>query len=109
MTHHHHCEHDSCKSEKDCACCNGTCSHHHHHHHTQDFAHELLEMADEAWMEVLKEKIMQQIESSDGKHLDELAKLVCDSNKTRWKNKLGANKSVSEFREKISEHFGSES
>lgn len=107
--HHHHC----CHGEGECCC------HHDHHHdscchessccesdeHPQDFAGELLELADAAWMELLKDKIKEQIEASSGKHLDQLAKLVTSSNKVRWENKMASKRVSSEFREKLCDYF----
>lgn len=121
----HHCHHDhenqkdsccsqgseskhSCSDSCCCCCCHDSCGTSCHHHHDKDFSHELLELADEAWMEILKDKIKQQIISSSGKNLDKLAKLVSDANQKRWQNKLGVNKVVSDFKEKIAEHFGKE-
>ncbi len=62
-------------------------------------------MADEAWMEVLKEKIKEEIIASHSKHLDKLAKLVADANSERWKEKLALQKNSNDFKEKISEFF----
>ena len=107
--HHHGCATSAHESHDHhhCCCCEGTCTHH-HHHEGQDFAHQLLEMADEAWMEVLKDKIKQQIVATYGKNLDKLAKIVSDSNRMRWKNKLGLNKNINEFKVKIAQHFEQE-
>jgi hypothetical protein len=106
MTHDHE-EHDHC--------CHG---HHHHHHHDDEcchehhhdhehggFAEQLLELADEAWMEVLKEKIKKHIESGDGKNLDELAKLVSDANHQRWSSKLAENNTKHNFKDKLENFF----
>lgn len=107
MSHHHHChEHEG----ESCSCCQGTCSHGHHHHdhdHEEqgDFAHLLLEMADEAWMEVLKEKIKEQIVATSGPHLTELAKLVADSNKMRWKHKMASQKACADYTQKMHDYF----
>jgi hypothetical protein len=64
-----------------------------------------LEIADEAWMEILKDKIKEQILSSSGAHLDELAKIVSESNRDRWKHKIATNAVVNEYREKFSSFF----
>jgi hypothetical protein len=108
---HHHC--DTCSHEaSECSCCchDHTCStehdHHHHHHHHEDFSTQLLSIADEAWMEILKEKIKDQIRSSNGKHLDDLAKMVAEYNETRWKNKMSAQHTIGDFRNKVSSFFG---
>lgn len=46
----------------------------------------LLAMADEAWLEVLKEKIKELIRSHDSK-IDELAQVVAETNRNRWHEK----------------------
>lgn len=93
-----------CHSEHEHSCC-----HHEHeehqYHHEGEFAEQLLEMADEAWMEVLKEKIKQQIITTSGQHLDNLAKLVAESNKDRWKHKLSSHKVCQDYKEKLAEFF----
>ncbi len=89
--HHHHHGHDEC------------CSHSHEEHCEEhsDFACDLLELADEAWMCLLKDKIKEQILATNGKHLDELAKLVTESNHSRWKLKMAKKANVEAFREKL--------
>lgn len=127
MSHHHHSHghghHESCSAhgehEDSCCCqhhhfcsscgqCNcgcqsgGACSHYHEH---QDISHDLLQMADDAWMELLKEKIKKQIESTSGDRLDQLAKLVSDSNKERWKSKMGTQHANTNFKDRIADFF----
>lgn len=105
---HNHCHNDTCSEHshhhdhKD-SCCHG--HHHHHEHHEDDFAQQLLNLADEAWMEVLKEKIKEQIHEHNGKHLDSLARLVAESNSHRWKNKLNLKHACSSFKEKLHHFF----
>ncbi|MBS4168536.1 hypothetical protein [Parachlamydia sp. AcF125] len=115
MSHHHN-HQDHC-----CGSCGCGDNHHHHHHHPhgeheccehhhhavveKDFAHQLLEMADEAWMEILKDKIKEQILSTDGSNLEELAKMVSQTNHDRWKHKIATNATVHEYREKFSSFF----
>lgn len=101
--HHHHCHHDheECCELDDHS--HSGCSE--EHEHSEDFAHQLLEMADLAWMEVLKEKIKEQILATNGKHLDKLAKLVSDANNERWKHKMANKKVSSDYREKITNFF----
>ncbi len=64
-------------------------------------------MADEAWMEVLHDKIKAQILATSGSHLDKLAKIVADANKERWQHKLGKQKSCDDYKEKVSNFFES--
>lgn len=104
--------HDSCcKSHETCCCRHGEyeetkccCCGSYHHAHEGDFAKELLKLADEAWMEVLKEKIKDQIRSKD-KQLDQLAKIVAESNKTRWKDKIATKKVCDDFHDQIKDFF----
>lgn len=68
----------SCHS---CTCCSqnqgGGCDH----------GKKLLEIADLAWMEALKEKIKQHILASDHK-IDEIAKIVGEANRDLWRHKM---------------------
>lgn len=105
--HHHHCDdHSCCHGDHHDSCC----SHHHddsccHDHEQDDFAQELLLLADEAWMELLKEKIKDQIQASSGKHMDKLAKLISTSNGERWKDKMEIQKTKRNFRSQINDFF----
>lgn len=47
----------------------------------------LLELADIAWEEVLIEKIKDHIRQNDQK-IDNIAKVVAETNKARWKEKM---------------------
>lgn len=107
--HHHHHHQDSCCSEGECHhCCDEVCdAHHHHSHHHEEgnFAQDLLELADDAWMEVLKEKIKEHIIKTHGKNLDKLAQLVSESNSERWRSKLALQKTKMEYIEKVANFF----
>ena len=101
--HQHHCPTCSCGSQNvSQGSCHGDV---HHHHEHEDFAQTLLDMADDAWMEVLKEKIREQIRTTSGKHLEGLAKLVAESNKERWKHKLEKNRITHDYKTNISDFF----
>ena len=96
--HHHH-HHGS----EGCGCC---ChSHEEDCHEHGDFASDLLELADEAWMCLLKDKIKEQILATNGKQIEELAKLVSDSNNSRWKLKMAKQNTVEDFRNKVHDFF----
>jgi len=118
MTHDHshhggHC----CSHDSHCCSHHGSMDHSHddschaHHHHCcsehehDDFYAQLIEMADEAWMEVLKCKIKEEIKNKTGTHLDELAKIVSDANHYRWKHKMEARKGGGDFKEKVRNFF----
>jgi hypothetical protein len=108
--HHHHGE--CCSKEGECCHSEDSCGAHHHHHHEccghhehEDFSEQLIEMADEAWMEVLKCKIKEHINNSSGSHLDELAKIVSESNHCRWKHKMAGRKGIDTFKHKVRDFF----
>jgi len=66
-------------------------------------SHKLLEIADMAWVEVLKEKIKEHIKANDPK-MDELAKIVSEANHKRWKHKMEKEKCFEEH-DKCCEDF----
>ena len=109
--HCHHDHNENCCHEhhhEEASCC--AHEHHHCHEHSHDHCHEsfadqLIHMADEAWMELLKEKMKKQIEAQTGKHMDELAKIVTEENEKRWKNKIVGKNNSEEFRRKIEEYY----
>lgn len=93
---HSCCQNQSC--ECPCSCCQGK-------EKECNFAKELLELADCAWMEALKEKIKENILKKDAENLNKLAELVSESNGQRWKHKMGEKRSKKEFKEKLNDHF----
>ncbi len=105
MSHHHchgHHHHHHCCDEQECSCC------HHHDEDScgkEDFADQLLQLADEAWMEVLKEKIKAHVTKSNGAQLEKLAKVVAEANKDRWRLKLASKKGCEDFHCKIADFF----
>ncbi len=107
--HHHHHHGECCSHDDECCHHEDSCDAHHHHccghHEHEDFYEQLIEMADQAWMEVLKGKIKDQIISSSGKHLDKLAKIVSESNHSRWKNKLANKKGMQTFKDEVRDFF----
>lgn len=107
MSHHKHGE--CCSShghDGHCSCCcHKECHEHHATDEHKDFAHQLIDLADQAWMEVLKDKVKAQIVSSSGPHLDQLAKLVSEANKSRWESKMALEKNAEEYRDKLADFF----
>ncbi len=100
---HHHCDHDHCHTHS-CHCCGHEHDHECHHHH-ESYSEQLIHAADEAWMEVLKEKMKEQIEKKSGKHLDELAKLITAENEKRWHNKIKNTNQIHEFKDQVASFF----
>jgi len=86
--------HMSMHSEEGCGCgCN--CS------------EKFLKLADEAWMEVLKEKIKSKIMNYKGEHMEQLAEIIAKANGERWKNKISSKMKGHEFKESLKEFFSS--
>ena len=65
--------------------------------HQGKYSDQLLHLADEAWMEVLKEKIKDEIRQNNGDQINQLAKLVSSANHARWKDKMQAKKDCDDF------------
>jgi hypothetical protein len=82
-----------CNSSCGCGCQNCNCS----CHKQGKYADQLLHLADEAWMEVLKEKIKDEIRASSGEKLTEIAKLVSTTNHARWREKMQSKKECDDF------------
>lgn len=90
------CSHDDSQSiskSECCGCHNCHCSCHQHGKYSDD----LLHLADEAWMDILKEKIKEEIRLNAGEQLTQLAKLVATANHARWKDKIQSKKDYEDF------------
>lgn len=48
-------------------------------------------------MEVLKEKVKEEIRTNSGEQLTQLAKLVSSANHARWKEKMQSKKELEDF------------
>ena len=82
-------ESSNCGSDQDCC----------------DMPEKLLGLADEAWHEVVKDKIKAEIESSCGEKLDKLAKIVASANSGRWAHQIQGKVKCEEFKSSIKELF----
>src|ERR1700722_5343674 len=71
----------------------------------EEFTHHLIEAADCAWMEVLKDKIKEHILATQGDRMAELAKIVSEANNQRWKHKMEKKQGCMSFREKLCRFF----
>ena len=71
--------------------------------HECDMHSMLLELADEAWMEVLKEKIKAIILATSGDHLDKIAKLVAGANEAKWTHMMSGKLKCEEYRTALKE------
>lgn len=96
---------ECCSNDKCCCKCHTQHRHEEEENH-EEFAHCLLEIADEAWMEVLKDEIKKHILSTQGDRMTELAKLISESNSERWKNKMEKKRGCHTFKEKLCAFFG---
>lgn len=67
----------------------------------------LLCLADEAWKEVLKEKIKQEIEKTSGAKLSALAKLVAETNGRKWAFMIQAKKGCEDYKTQVRTLLGS--
>ncbi len=92
------CTHNGNCKEHDESCC--------HKGHPHEFLKFLLDIADSAWKEVLKEKIKEHIRETQGEKMTELAKIVSETNSARWKHKMMKKKGVKEFKERLSSFWG---
>lgn len=110
MSHdHHECHSGACSHERPAHYAQSTCNCCCHKQEKDDgcchFSDQLLELADDAWMELLKEKIKTQIEKVSGKHLDDLAKLVNEANHERWHEIFADRRHNDDYKEKLREYF----
>lgn len=92
-----------CGGKKSCGCDCGCCK---DQHKGCDYAAKFLELADQAWMEVLKEKIKDHIRSN-AKNLDELAGLISEANHEKWQRKMEDKQCCGGYEAKLKEYFHS--
>jgi hypothetical protein len=86
---------DSCH-DKNCRC---KC------HHQTSYTEELLDIADEAWHEILKENIKEEIRKHSGDHIAKLAVLVAKANHDLWKDTIDQKEKREEFEENLDKYF----
>lgn len=106
-----------CSNEKSCNCaCHSQCKscccpcHAKHDQCDEECSSEsktnyFLEIADEAWEEVLKDKIKDHILKTQNERMNKLAKIVAEGNNQRWKNKMEKRHGYMEFQEELCEFF----
>ena len=68
-----------------------------------DVPEKLLCLADEAWREVVKDKIKREIEKTAGAKLDALAKLVAETNHRRWSHLIEGKQKCDEYKQQVKE------
>lgn len=92
--------------------CSCGCGKHHHMSDSEGGCHcteKLLMIADEAWKEVLKDKIKEKILAKKGEHMDNLAELIATANGQKWKHIISAKMKCDEFKDQIKNFFSSSS
>lgn len=90
-----------------CGCGNRIHPHYHNSEGSCHCAEKFLEVADEAWKEVLKEKIKAKIIAKKGEHIEKLAEIIAIANGEKWKHKISAKTKCNEFKENLKEFFSS--
>ncbi len=101
-----HCGCGMSRHASDCGHGHSSC----HPHHGKDdccCSDKFLELADEAWKEVLKEKIKAKIIAKKGEHMEKLAELIAVANAQKWKHKVAAKIKTHEFKDHLKEYFSS--
>lgn len=108
-----------CQKEGACSCgcgcnCGCGCGDHHHHAHSHHevgghchCAEKFLNIADEAWIEILKEKIKNKILEKKGEHLERLAEMVAMANGEKWKHIISARTKCTQFKDSLKDFFSS--
>lgn len=96
-----------------CGCGCGSKGHgYHHHHHEEEeggcsCAEKFLQIADEAWTEVLKDKIKAKILAKKGDHIEKLAEIVAMANGEKWKHIISAKTKCHKFKDELKDFFTS--
>lgn len=94
-----------CCSNSEKCCKKEECYHGHGQEKHEEFMKLLLETADCAWLEVLKDKIKEHILATQNERMAELAKIVAEANNQRWKSKMEKKRACKEFHEKLHHVF----
>ena len=94
------CSNDSCCNTNDKDQCNST-------DQCCDMPEKLIQLADEAWYEVMKDKLKKEIEATCGEKLDKLAQIVASTNNARWGHKIQGKVMCDEYKNSIKELFTS--
>jgi len=104
----------SCGSNQEKHCCHNHFKHEECHHHGEhDHGEEMevdyfLELADEAWQEVLMDKIKAYILKTQNDRMDKLAKVIAEGNNHRWKNRMEKKQGCKDFMEELCKFFSHE-
>lgn len=109
MTEHCGTNMNEYSKEGTCSCGCGSKIHSHHYGSEEGChcAEKFLEIADEAWKEVLKEKIKAKIIAKKGEDIEKLAEIIAKANGEKWKHKISAKTKCNEFKDSLKEFFSS--
>jgi len=102
----HECSHNSCSHGHHHDAASSSCEHCQHcscscHKKKCSFVDDLFKLADDAWMELLKDKIKDEILKNSKDNIEQLAKLAASSNQARWSEKLAEKRNKDEFEEHL--------
>ena len=70
-------------------------------------AEDLLCLANQAWMELMKEKIKKSFEAKLGKKMDKTADVVADASIACWESKMAGKQACNDYKEKLFATFKS--
>jgi hypothetical protein len=93
----------SCDQTKGPDACGDTAAQHGGDSECCNMPEKLLCLADEAWKEVVKEKIKKEIEKNAGAKLDALAKLVAEGNHKKWSYLIEGKQQCDQFKDQVKE------
>ena len=96
--------------EGSCSCGCGCGKHEHDHHDHSDHCHcaeNFLAIADEAYKELLKEKIKEKMIAKKSEHIEKLAELITVANGQKWKHMIAAKTKSHEFKDSLKNFFSS--
>ena len=94
------CEEKQCCSEESCSaesCCEESTG--------CEMTDMMLKLADEAWSELMKEKMKAAFESERGEKMDAVAKAVVNASIGKWEYKMLGKAKCNEHKEKIKQAF----
>ena len=94
-----------CKCGEHCQCGDKPRQEQHEEHcHCEE---KFMKVADEAWMELLKEKIKAEIEKKQGDSLEKLAEIITKANSEKWRHKITIKSKCEEYKNNLKDFFSS--
>ncbi len=71
----------------------------------EEILEKLLTVSGTAWIDLLEEKVKQEIDKTHGDHMNKLAKLIVSSGVERWSDAISCLHKREEFREELFKFF----